>query len=74
MATQITNQARLTYTYGASSGSAASNIATTTLEGPFSAAKRVLENGYRAEETLTYTVSISNTPLGMYLWVLCSNA
>lgn len=61
MAIQISNQARLTFTYGASSGSAASNIATTTLEGPLSARKRVLEDGFRAGEELTYTISISNT-------------
>jgi len=61
MAIQISNQARLTFTYGASSGSAASNIATTTLEGPLSARKRVLEDSFRAGEELTYTISISNT-------------
>ena len=61
MATQITNQARLTYTYGTSNGSAASNIATTTLEGPLSARKRILEESYRAGEDLTYIISVSNT-------------
>lgn len=61
MAIQITNQARLTYTYGTSNGSASSNVATTTLEGPLSARKRVLEDSYRAEEDLTYIISVSNT-------------
>ena len=61
MAIQISNQARLTYTYGDSNGTAASNIATTTLEGPLSARKRVLEDGYRADEALTYTLGIGNT-------------
>lgn len=61
MPTQITNQATLTYTYGSNTGSAASNIATMTLEGPLSARKHVLERSYRAEEDLTYIISISNT-------------
>jgi len=61
MAIQITNQARLTYTYGASSGSAASNIATTTLEGPLTVRKRVLENSFRAGEELTYILSLANS-------------
>lgn len=64
MATTITNQARLQFTYGTTTAVASSNIASTTLHGPLTAAKSVLENGYRADEELTYIISLTNSGTG----------
>jgi uncharacterized repeat protein (TIGR01451 family) len=63
MATSISNKATLTYEYGTSStkGKATSNIAVTTLEGPLTIATRTLEAVYRADDVLTYTISVKNT-------------
>lgn len=61
MATQITNQATLNYNSGASSLSAASNIATVTLQGPLEVSKYSLENNYRIGEDITYNVFIRNS-------------
>ena len=60
MATQITNQATLTYRYAGGEGSAASNIATATLKGQLSADMNSLFTDYRVDDELTYTISITN--------------
>ena len=61
MPTTITNQARLQFTYGATTATAASNIASTVLQEPLTAAKSVLENAYRANGNLTYIVNLTNS-------------
>lgn len=61
MATQITNQATLTYQYGTSTASAASNIATATLQDPLTLSKSALDSGYRAGEDITYILTAANT-------------
>lgn len=61
MPTTITNQARLQFTYGATTATASSNIASTSLQGPLSVSKSVLENAYRADGDLTYMITLSNT-------------
>lgn len=61
MPTQITNQATLTYNYGSSTGSAASNIATVTLQDALSVQKSTLGNTYRANDEITYVLAMSNT-------------
>lgn len=61
MATQITNQATLTYQYGTSTASAASNIATATLQDPLTLTKSALDAGYRAGEDITYILTAANT-------------
>lgn len=61
MATQITNQATLTYQYGTSTASAASNIATATLQDPLTLTKSALDSGYRAGEDVTYILTAANT-------------
>ncbi len=60
MATQILNQATLTYQYGESTGTASSNVATTTLQGPLAATKSSLSTEYRPGEELTYILTLSN--------------
>lgn len=60
MATQITNQASLTFDYGSQSGTAVSNIATATLEGPLSADKTSLGSSYRPGDTVTYILTMRN--------------
>ena len=60
MATQILNQATLTYHYGENTGTASSNIATTTLQGPLAATKNSLSTEYRPGEELTYILTLSN--------------
>lgn len=60
MPTQITNQASIAFNYGGSSGTALSNVAQTTLLDPLSAAKRSLEDTYRAGDTITYVLSVRN--------------
>ena len=42
----ITNQANLTYTYGLTTASVLSNVATTEMNAALSAAKRVLDESY----------------------------
>lgn len=61
MATTITNQARLQFTYGNVTATASSNIASTVMQGPLSAAKSVLDSAYRAEDDLTYIINLTNT-------------
>lgn len=61
MATEITNQARLTFTYGQSTGSVSSNIASTMMQGPLSGEKNTLDRSYRGAEELTYLITATNT-------------
>lgn len=61
MPTTITNQARLQFTYGQTTATASSNIASTVLQESLVAAKSVLENGYRADSDLTYIVNFTNS-------------
>ena len=56
----ITNQANLTYTYGATTASVLSNLATAELTAALSAAKRVLDESYRFNTDLTYILSLGN--------------
>ena len=56
----ITNQANLTYTYGTTTASVASNVATAELNATLSAAKRVLDESYRQNSDLTYILSFEN--------------
>ena len=56
----ITNQANLTYTYGTTTASVLSNIASTELASPLTAEKRALENAYRLNTDLTYIISLNN--------------
>ncbi len=57
----ITNQANLTYTYGATTATVASNLAATEWTAPLSAEKRTLEEAYREGDVLTYMISLRNT-------------
>lgn len=57
----ITNQANLTYTYGATTASAVSNIAETEWNASLAAEKRALESAYREGSTLTYLISLKNS-------------
>lgn len=61
MATTITNQATLVYQYDGNSGSAASNIATATMQGPMSVAKVSLDTEYRAGDEITYNFHLLNS-------------
>ena len=61
MATQITNQAQLTYRYCGRAGSAFSNIASTTLQGPLTLEKNALVDRYNGEDDITYIISFTNT-------------
>lgn len=56
----ITNQANLTYTYGATTASVRSNVAATELAAALDAEKRALDGSYRAASTLTYVISLRN--------------
>ena len=56
----ITNQANLTYTYGTTTASVLSNVATTEMIAALSAAKRVLDEAYRFQSDLTYILSFEN--------------
>ena len=56
----ITNQANLTYTYGTTTASVASNVATAEMNAALSAAKRVLDESYRPGSDLTYILSFEN--------------
>lgn len=61
MATQITNQATLTYQYGAVTASAASNIATATLQEALAVTKSALDSGYRGDQPVTYILTATNS-------------
>jgi len=56
----ITNQANLTYTYGSTTASVLSNLATTEITAPLTAEKRVLDAAYRLGTDLTYIISLHN--------------
>ncbi|MBR4906715.1 MAG: DUF11 domain-containing protein [Clostridia bacterium] len=56
----ITNQANLTYTYGTTTASVASNVATAEMSAALSASKRVLDESYRLGSDLTYILSFEN--------------
>ena len=57
----ITNQANLTYTYGTTTASVASNVATAEMNAALSAAKRVLDESYRPDSDLTSILSFENS-------------
>ena len=57
---QITNQANLTFHYGSTTGSAVSNIATATLLDPLAVEKTSVDTTYRADDRLTYVLSVQN--------------
>ena len=57
---QITNQANLTFRYGDTTGSAVSNIATATLLDPLAVEKTSVDTTYRADDRLTYVLSVQN--------------
>ena len=57
----INNQAQISFHYGAHTGSAISNIASTNLEGPLTASKNALESVYHRDEQITYIITMSNT-------------
>ena len=57
---QITNQANLSFRYGNATGSAVSNIATATLLDPLSVEKTSVDVTYRADDRLTYVLSLQN--------------
>ena len=61
MATTITNQARLQFTYGGTTATAASNIASTVMQGPLAVTKSVLESAYQNDSELTYIVNLTNS-------------
>ena len=61
MATQITNQATLTYQYGAVTASAASNIATAILQEALAVTKSALDSGYRGDQPVTYILTATNS-------------
>ncbi len=56
----ITNQASIRYRYGETDATALSNIATATLAQPLSVNKSSLESVYRADDELTYILSVTN--------------
>lgn len=57
----ILNQANLTYTYGTTTETVASNIAETEWNAALTAEKRALEDAYREDATLTYLISLKNS-------------
>lgn len=60
MAVSITNQASLTYAYGAQSGSAISNVATAVIEDTLALAKTAVGSGYTPGSNIAYTISLIN--------------
>ncbi len=60
MPTMITNQARLTYTSGGETSSAASNTAATSIPDSLEVNKTSLEAAYRANDEITYVLSAVN--------------
>ncbi len=60
MPTQIRNQANLAFNYGATTGTATSNIATATLLDPLAVDKRAVSETYRAGDMVTYVISAQN--------------
>ena len=61
MATQITNQATLSFNSGGTNREVASNTASVTLQGPLEITKRSLEPAYHIAEELTYVLTVRNT-------------
>ena len=62
MAQNIENRAQITFNYGNVTGaSAASNLASTTLQGPLSVSKNSLNTSYSAGDELTYIITLENT-------------
>ncbi|MBE6548592.1 MAG: DUF11 domain-containing protein [Ruminococcaceae bacterium] len=62
MAQNIENRAQITFNYGNVQGaSAASNLATTTLQGPLNVIKNSLNTSYSANDELTYIITLENT-------------
>lgn len=62
MAQNIENRAQITFNYGNVTGaSAASNLATTTLQGPLTVSKNSLNTSYSADDELTYIITLENT-------------
>ena len=57
----IFNQANLSYTYGATTANAVSNLASTERSMPMTVDKRTLESAYRAESELTFLILFANT-------------
>ena len=60
MAVSITNQASLTYAYGAQSGSAISNVATAVIEDTLALAKTAVGSDYTPGSNIAYTISLIN--------------
>lgn len=60
MATPITNQASLTYAYGAQSGSALSNVATAVIEDTLAITKAAVADNYTPGDSVAYTISLVN--------------
>lgn len=61
MATQITNRAQITFQYGTLTGSALSNVATTTLQGPLTIEKTAVGQEYNGVDETTFVLSLTNT-------------
>ncbi len=62
MAQNIETRAEITFNYGNVTGaSAASNLATTTLQGPLTVTKNSLNAFYSADDELTYIITLENT-------------
>ena len=61
MAVTITNRATVSYSANGVAGSAVSNLATTTLQGPLNITKASMESDYRANSRLTYILTLDNT-------------
>lgn len=60
---QILNQASITFNYGATTGEAISNIATTELQGPLSVDKNALKSVFRNGDTIDYVLEVTNNGL-----------
>lgn len=61
MAVTITNRATVSYSANGVAGSAVSNLATATLQGPLNITKASMESSYRANSVLTYILTLDNT-------------
>lgn len=61
MATTISNQATVTFSYDSQTGAATSNVATATLLDVLTVDKNAIQTTYQRNQILTYTISIENT-------------
>jgi len=61
MAQIITNQASINYSYGTTTATAISNIATAVLNQPISVDKTSLEERYRADSDMTFIITVLNS-------------